>query len=227
MRYVLALEGTTSSRAILFDEEARAVASAQREFRQIFPQPGWVEHDPKEIFATQRETARERCATSICHGGGHHESAGNDDCLGSPDRRADPQRHRVAGPTHRAVVCGAGKAGAERLIRTHGPGHRSVLQRHQDRMATRQRARRAGARRARRARVRHRRHVAHLAAHRESHACHRRLERLAHPAFNILENDWDPELLQLLECRAPSCRTCIRPRTRSACCPRRFSASRW
>ena len=96
MRYVLALDqGTTSSRAILFDEEARAVASAQREFRQIFPQPGWVEHDPKEIFATQRETAREvRNVDLKRHGGGHHESAGNDDCLGSPDWRADPQRHR-------------------------------------------------------------------------------------------------------------------------------------
>ena len=42
MRYVLALDqGTTSSRAILFDEEGRAVSVAQREFRQIFPQPGW------------------------------------------------------------------------------------------------------------------------------------------------------------------------------------------
>ena len=60
MRYVLALDqGTTSSRAILFDEEGRSVAAAQREFRQIFPQPGWVEHDPKEIFRTQREVARE------------------------------------------------------------------------------------------------------------------------------------------------------------------------
>jgi glycerol kinase len=60
VRYVLALDqGTTSSRAILFDEEGRAVSVAQREFRQIFPQPGWVEHDPKEIFTTQRETARE------------------------------------------------------------------------------------------------------------------------------------------------------------------------
>jgi glycerol kinase len=60
VRYVLALDqGTTSSRAILFDEEGRAVSSAQREFRQIFPQPGWVEHDPKEIFTTQRETARQ------------------------------------------------------------------------------------------------------------------------------------------------------------------------
>jgi glycerol kinase len=65
VRYVLALDqGTTSSRAIVFDAEGRAVASAQREFRQIFPRPGWVEHDPKEIFATQRETAREAVANS-------------------------------------------------------------------------------------------------------------------------------------------------------------------
>jgi len=60
VRYVLALDqGTTSSRAILFDEEGAAVCTAQREFRQIYPQPGWVEHDPREIFSTQRETARE------------------------------------------------------------------------------------------------------------------------------------------------------------------------
>src|SRR3954468_21412540 len=60
MRYVLALDqGTTSSRAILFDEEGAAVSVAQREFQQIFPQPGWVEHDPKEIFRTQRDVARE------------------------------------------------------------------------------------------------------------------------------------------------------------------------
>jgi glycerol kinase len=60
VRYVLALDqGTTSSRAILFDEEGRGVSVAQREFRQIFPQPGWVEHDPKEIFETQRAVARE------------------------------------------------------------------------------------------------------------------------------------------------------------------------
>jgi glycerol kinase len=60
MRYVLALDqGTTSSRAILFDEEGRAVASAQREFAQLYPQPGWVEHDPREILRTQRDVARE------------------------------------------------------------------------------------------------------------------------------------------------------------------------
>jgi glycerol kinase len=59
-KYVLALDqGTTSSRAILFDEAGRPVTVAQREFRQIFPQPGWVEHDAKEILNTQREVARE------------------------------------------------------------------------------------------------------------------------------------------------------------------------
>jgi glycerol kinase len=60
VKYVLALDqGTTSSRAILFNEEGTLVSVSQREFRQIFPQPGWVEHDPKEILRTQRETARE------------------------------------------------------------------------------------------------------------------------------------------------------------------------
>lgn len=54
MKYVLALDqGTTSSRAILVDREGRIVASAQKEFRQIFPQPGWVEHDANEIWSTQ------------------------------------------------------------------------------------------------------------------------------------------------------------------------------
>jgi glycerol kinase len=60
MRYVLALDqGTTSSRAILFDQDGAPVALGQREFRQIFPQPGWVEHDPREILGTQREVARQ------------------------------------------------------------------------------------------------------------------------------------------------------------------------
>ncbi len=65
MKYVLALDqGTTSSRAILFDAEGRAVSVAQREFRQFFPQPGWVEHDPREILATQRDVAREALRTA-------------------------------------------------------------------------------------------------------------------------------------------------------------------
>ncbi|WP_374712474.1 glycerol kinase GlpK [Symbiobacterium terraclitae] len=58
-RYVLALDqGTTSSRAILFDQDGRPVAQASREFRQIYPQPGWVEHDPREIWSSQLGVAR-------------------------------------------------------------------------------------------------------------------------------------------------------------------------
>ena len=55
-KYVLALDqGTTSSRAILYDNQGTPVASAQKEFRQQFPQPGWVEHDANEIWASQHE----------------------------------------------------------------------------------------------------------------------------------------------------------------------------
>ena len=60
VKYILALDqGTTSSRTIVFDHGGNVVASAQREFRQIFPKPGWVEHDAKEIWATQLHTASE------------------------------------------------------------------------------------------------------------------------------------------------------------------------
>ncbi|MBI5395742.1 MAG: glycerol kinase GlpK [Verrucomicrobia bacterium] len=58
MKYILALDqGTTSSRAIVFDHSGSIVATAQQEFRQIFPRPGWVEHDPQEIWATQSGVA--------------------------------------------------------------------------------------------------------------------------------------------------------------------------
>jgi len=57
--YILALDqGTTSSRAMVFREDGSIVSSAQREFRQIFPQPGWVEHDPYDILNSQIEVAR-------------------------------------------------------------------------------------------------------------------------------------------------------------------------
>jgi glycerol kinase len=60
MTYLLALDqGTSSSRSIVFDREGRVVTMAQREFRQIYPQPGWVEHDPRDLWQTQLETARE------------------------------------------------------------------------------------------------------------------------------------------------------------------------
>ncbi|UVA77839.1 glycerol kinase GlpK [Pandoraea commovens] len=58
--YILAFDqGTTSSRALLFDRDGHVVATAQKEFRQIYPHPGWVEHDPREIWATQAGVAAE------------------------------------------------------------------------------------------------------------------------------------------------------------------------
>src|SRR3712207_1186718 len=58
-RYILALDqGTTSSRAIVFRDDGGIVATAQQEFTQLFPQPGWVEHDPEEIWRSQRVAAR-------------------------------------------------------------------------------------------------------------------------------------------------------------------------
>lgn len=60
MKYILALDqGTTSSRAIVYDNQCHAVASAQKEFTQIFPQPGWVEHDASEIWQSVLETSRQ------------------------------------------------------------------------------------------------------------------------------------------------------------------------
>jgi glycerol kinase len=55
-------QGTSSSRSIVFDAHGRIEAMAQREFRQIYPQPGWVEHDPAELWSTQLATAREALA---------------------------------------------------------------------------------------------------------------------------------------------------------------------
>ena len=60
MTYLLALDqGTSSSRSMVFDRHGRVVAIAQREVTQIYPQPGWVEHDPRDLWTTQLETARE------------------------------------------------------------------------------------------------------------------------------------------------------------------------
>ena len=64
-KYILALdEGTTSVRAILFDTNADMICTAQDEFTQIYPQPGWVEHDPMEIYANQYAAMTECVAKS-------------------------------------------------------------------------------------------------------------------------------------------------------------------
>jgi hypothetical protein len=106
--YILALdEGTTSARAIVFDADGVAHAIAQREIRQIYPQPGWVEQDPREIWAAQSDVAvealdprRARLARRGRHR--HHEPARDVDPLGPGQRRARGPRHRLAGPADRA-----------------------------------------------------------------------------------------------------------------------------
>ncbi|HTL18323.1 MAG TPA: glycerol kinase GlpK [Patescibacteria group bacterium] len=65
MSFILSLDqGTTSSRAIVFDHKGAIRATAQKEFQQIFPQAGWVEHDPREIWSTQLEVARSALASA-------------------------------------------------------------------------------------------------------------------------------------------------------------------
>ena len=59
-KYILAIDqGTTSSRAIVFDKQGNKISQAQLEFRQIFPQSGWVEHDALEIWHTTYEVIKE------------------------------------------------------------------------------------------------------------------------------------------------------------------------
>ena len=63
-QFILAFDqGTTSSRAIVFDKKGSIISVAQKEFTQIFPKPGWVEHDANEIWSTQLGVAAEAIIT--------------------------------------------------------------------------------------------------------------------------------------------------------------------
>ncbi len=65
-KYILALDqGTTSSRAIIFNKKGEIAGTSQKEFRQIYPKPGWVEHDPMEIWGTQMGVAKEALESSF------------------------------------------------------------------------------------------------------------------------------------------------------------------
>jgi glycerol kinase len=70
-KYILAIDqGTTSTRAIVFDVEARTLAVAQREFKQHYPASGWVEHDPEDIWRDTVAVIREAVEKSGVGGGG-------------------------------------------------------------------------------------------------------------------------------------------------------------
>ncbi|MBL8334433.1 MAG: glycerol kinase GlpK [Rubrivivax sp.] len=98
--HLLALDqGTSSSRAIVFHRSGRIVALAQREFRQIYPQPGWVEHDADEIWQTQLDTAREALARSGL-------GAGDMAAIGITNQRETTLlwNRRSGRPIHNAIV---------------------------------------------------------------------------------------------------------------------------
>ncbi|MFM8576472.1 MAG: glycerol kinase GlpK, partial [Limnohabitans sp.] len=100
MTYLLALDqGTSSSRSIVFDPQGRTVAMAQRELTQHFPQPGWVEHDPLEIWQTQLATAREALAQAGL-------SARQVRAMGITNQRETTVlwNRRTGQPVHRAIV---------------------------------------------------------------------------------------------------------------------------
>ncbi len=153
--HLLALDqGTSSSRSIVFDAQGRIAAMAQREFRQIYPQPGWVEHDPKEIWATQLATAREALAkaglgaaqiaaigitnqreTTVLWNRRSGEPLHN--AIVWQDRRAEPTcaalRERGLEPTFRAktgLVLDAYFSGTKlKWLLDHVPGARAAAQR--------------------------------------------------------------------------------------------------
>ncbi|HEX9220449.1 MAG TPA: glycerol kinase GlpK [Gemmatimonadaceae bacterium] len=100
MKHILALDqGTTSSRAILFDHAGSIVAVAQKEFPQIFPKPGWVEHNPRDIWSTQVGVAAEVLTTA-------HISAADVAAIGITNQRETTVVwDRVTGePIYNAIV---------------------------------------------------------------------------------------------------------------------------
>ena len=99
--YILALDqGTTSSRAILFDEQQNIIGIAQKEFTQHYPREGWVEHDPMEIYSSQYAVMMEVIAKSGVEvsDNRHHQSKGDDHPVGCKDRQTGLQRNRLAVP---------------------------------------------------------------------------------------------------------------------------------
>jgi len=124
LRYILALDqGTTSSRAILFDRSGGVRAVAQREFRQIFPHPGWVEHDPEEIAASQIEVALEALAQASAR-------AADIAAIGITNQRETTivWDRQTGKPVHNAIVW-QDRRTADFCDRLKAQGHEGLIQR--------------------------------------------------------------------------------------------------
>jgi glycerol kinase len=147
---LLALDqGTSSSRSIVFDAHGRILAMAQREFRQIYPRPGWVEHDPKEILESQLATAREALAkaastaTDIAAIGITNQRETTlvwNRATGEPVCNAIVWQDRRAEPT--CADAARTRPGAD-VPREDRPDPRRLFLRHQAQVDPRQRGRRA------------------------------------------------------------------------------------
>ena len=188
MTYLLALDqGTSSSRSIVFDAQGQVVAQAQQELPQIYPQPGWVEHDPKEIWRTQLATAREALAKAGL-------KAGDIRALGITNQRETTVLwHRKTGqPVHHAIVW-QDRRGEPMCAQLREQGHARadpVAHRAADRLVFFRRPRSngcwttcRGAREqaaARRTGLRHRGQLAVVATDGRGAACDRRDQCLAH-----------------------------------------------
>lgn len=121
-RYLLALDqGTTSSRAIVFDLAGQPIASAQREFRQHYPRAGWVEHDPEDIWTTQRDCAAEALAQA---------GAKTDDivAVGIANQRETTLlwNRRTGKPVHPAIVW-QDRRTADACTRLRDAGHEPLV----------------------------------------------------------------------------------------------------
>ena len=190
-QHVIALDqGTTSSRAIIFDVNGKVVSLSQHPFAQIYPQPGWVEHDPMTILYTQLESLSEAIPHERPFRRGHrrhrhHQPARDDDRLGKGNRQPHVQRHRLAVPPHGAYVRRAARRRLGPSTSAKRPAFCSdaYFSGTKLQLDSRQRPRRARARRARRAAVRHGGHMAHLEADRRARPRDRLHQRLPHDAL--------------------------------------------
>ena len=189
-------QGTTSSRSIVFDSGGAPVSIAQEEIPQIFPQPGWVEHDPESLWRTVLVTAREAMRRAACEPA---EIA----AIGITNQRETTLiwERSTGRPIANAIVwqdrrtaetCASLKAGGceKQVSETTGPRARSLFFRDQDRLAHRRRSRGAPGCGARRARLRHRRQLPALAPDGWCGACDRRHQRvpnapLRHPQRRV------------------------------------------
>ena len=185
--FILSIDqGTTSTRAILFDLKGEQQAIAQQELPQIFPQPGWVEHDPEEIWRAVQQVCRDAMAK---------RPAGGVRAIGITNQRETTVvwNRKTGKPIHNAIVW-QDRRGAplvpqadRRRLGAEDPGQdrpadRFLFLRHQGALVPGQRAGRAGGGRARRTRHGHHRQLRAVAPDRRQGARDRRHQRQPHHA---------------------------------------------